>query len=244
MSGHSKWSTIKRQKQANDQARGKVFTKLANAITLSVREGGGIADPLTNVKLRFAVDKAKAANMPRINIERAIDRAMGKGDDHQLEEVLYEGFGPLGIAVLAEGVTDNKQRTVASVRNIFATHGGNLGQSGSVVYLFTKAGEMRVRKTLPVDTIFDIIATHGALDLEEIEDAFIITTPADKMHEIRIAIEKANGIVEESELIYSPTSEVFISDKENSEKILGFLQALDDVDDIHKIHTNAKIQSP
>lgn len=240
MSGHSKWSTIKRQKQANDQARGKVFTKLANAITLSVREGGGIADPLTNVKLRFAVDKAKAANMPRINIERAIDRAKGKGDSQQLEEVLYEGFGPFGIAVLAEGVTDNKQRTVASVRNVFATHGGNLGQSGSVAYLFTKAGELRVRKTVSVDTIFDLIVSHGAYDLEQLEDSYLITTPADKLHEIRSLLEKENVIVEENEVIYRPITEILVSDKENSVKVLHFLQALDDLDDIHKIHTNAK----
>src|SRR5664279_1489145 len=145
MSGHSKWKTIKRQKGANDQKRGQIFTKLSNAISIAVREGGGVADPESNFRLRLAIEAARSANMPKENIERAIERAANK-QGSGLEEAVYEGFGPGGFSVIVEAFTDNKQRTVAEVKNIFNKNGGNIGSQGSVMYQFDKKGMVMVDK--------------------------------------------------------------------------------------------------
>src|SRR5579883_2068871 len=170
MSGHSKWATIKRQKGANDAKRGVLFTKLSNAISVAVRQGGGVADPTQNFRLRLAVDAARNANMPKENIERAISRASGK-DAKAFEEVVYEGFGPGGISVIIEAATDNKNRTTPEVKSIMEKNGGTMGQMGSVAYQFQLIGRITLQKgEKSLDDIFMEAAELGAQDVEEGED--------------------------------------------------------------------------
>lgn len=174
MSGHSKWSTIKRQKGANDAKKGQQFTKLSIAITLAVKQGGGIGDPNMNPKLRLAVDAARNANMPKDNIERAIERASGKNAS-EMTEVLYEGFGPGGISVIVEAITDNKQRTTPEIKSIFDKNGGTLGVQGSVGYQFEQKGQITVGKNgHSFDDVFLIAVEQGADDVEDIEEEFVI----------------------------------------------------------------------
>src|SRR3989344_567071 len=180
MSGHSKWSTIKRQKGAADIRRGQAFTKLANAIIVAVRDGGGIADPSSNFKLRLAIDAARSANMPKDNIERAIERAAGR-QGGAVEEVVYEGFGPGGFAVVVDAVTDNKQRTVSEVKNVFEKHGGRLGTPGVAAYQFQQKGLITISKNeKTIDDIFLLAADCGAEDIEETgAEVFIYTKTED-----------------------------------------------------------------
>src|SRR5258708_2782024 len=180
MSGHSKWATIKRQKGTNDEKRGAVFTKLSKAITIAVKQGGGIPDPNQNFKLRLAIDSARNANMPKDNIQRAIEHAAGKQAD-TLEEVVYEGFGPGGISIIVEAMTDNKNRTTSEIQNIFNKNGGNMAQMGAVAYQFQQLGRIIVaREGKSVDDIFLEAADAGALDVEEADnEVFIYTKPSD-----------------------------------------------------------------
>ena len=174
MSGHSKWAQIKRQKGINDQKRGKTFTKLGNAITISVRQGAGVGDPNQNFRLRLAIDAARAANMPKENIERAIERAKGaKAGD--LEEVIYEGFAPGGVSVIIEAATDNSMRTTSEIKSIFNKAGASFGQPGSVAYQFKHVGQVIIKKgTKSFDDIFALALDSGAEDLEEAGDEVFI----------------------------------------------------------------------
>lgn len=239
MSGHSKWSTIKRQKGANDQARGKLFTKLASNISIAVREGGN-ADPDHNIRLRFAIEKAKTVNMPKENIARAIDRGAGKGKDAlQLTEVVYEGFAPGGIAILAVGVTDNRQRTISQVKNIFNVSGGNLGSTGSVSYLFQKIGAIELGQGNRV--LDDLIATGmelGALDFAQEGESFYLYTPVEKLHSSVEQLQQKGWSVVEHEIIYKPTTEVALSEAADYDKVLHLTQELEALDDIHNAYTN------
>ena len=179
MSGHSKWATIKRQKGANDVKRGQLFTKLSKAVAIAVVQGGGVADPESNFRLRLAVEAARAANMPKENIERAIQRASAKQDAH-LEEIMYEGFGPGGFSVIVETFTDNKQRTVSEVKNIFNKNGGNMGAQGSVIYQFEKKGALTVEKSgKSLDEIFKLAAEAGAEDVEVADSEVLVYTKSD-----------------------------------------------------------------
>src|SRR5579859_1825548 len=174
MSGHSKWATIKRQKGANDAKRGVLFTKLSNAISVAVRQGGGVADPNQNFKLRLAVDSARTANMPKENIERAIERVAGK-DGKVFDEVVYEGFGPGGVSVIVEAATDNKNRTTPEIKSLFEKNGGTLGQMGSVAYQFQLMGKITLQKReKTLDEIFMEAAELGARDVEETENEIYI----------------------------------------------------------------------
>ena len=238
MSGHSKWSTIKRQKSANDATRGKIFTKLGSAITIAVKEGGS-ADREANFRLRLMMDKARQANMPRENIDRAIKRASGKtGESKELHEVLYEGFGPEGIAVLAEGVTDNKQRTASAVKNIFSAKGGHLAGVGSVVYQFTRVGEIHLGKVKSMDEMLEQALAAGALDIEEEPDRFIVYVSAADLAKVRDYFVNQHLSVLESELVYRPVNPIKVSDQATATKMLEFLSALDELDEIHKIYAN------
>lgn len=241
MSGHSKWSTIKRQKQSTDQARGQLFTKLANAITVAVKEGGS-DDPAANIRLRLMMDKARTANMPKSNIERAIQRAHGKDGTANLADVLYEGFGPGGVAIVAEGVTDNKQRTAAEVKNIFSRHGGTLGGVGSALYLFDHVGALSFEKQpIEFDTLFAAAVDAGAQNIEEEEDRWIVHTPPDKLISAKQQLEKNSFIPLEFELTYLPKSLLSLSDREMIDKNITLLRVLDEVADIHKVHANLDV---
>ena len=244
MSGHSKWSTIKRQKQVNDAARGQTFTKMANAITIAVKDSGGSSDPQTNFRLRLAIDKARQANMPKSNIDRAIDRAVGKGADGNLDEVVYEGFAPHNVAVLVEAVTDNRQRTIAAVRNVLVQGGGSLGRTGSVAYLFKKCGAIHLAKqNLDLDKILATAIECGAQDLEEDGQSFTFYCQATRLHELKECLITKNYQVLDAEITYRPGSWITISDATASQKLIDLLTQLEDLADVSKVHTNADFKT-
>lgn len=241
MSGHSKWATIKRQKGANDAKRGQLFTKLSSAITIAVRQGGGTTDPESNFRLRLAVEAARAANMPKENIERAIARASGKQAE-TLEEAVYEGFGPGGFSVVVEAFTDNKLRTVSEVKNIFNKNGGNMGAQGSVMYQFEKKGVITVDKAgKSLDDIFLIAADNGVEDIEEAgEEVLLYIKPEDitKVKDILVQ----NGLeVKTYELMFRPVVISQITDKSAAEKALSFIDKLESLDDVQKVYANFDI---
>lgn len=237
MAGHSKWSNIKRKKEKEDAKRGKVFTKLSRQITVAAREGGG--DPETNFRLRLAIDQARAANMPNDNIERAIKRGTGELEGAAFEEIVYEGYGPAGVAVLLEVMTDNRNRTASEVRHLFSRYGGNLGESGCVAWMFESKGQIRV----PADGIDEeelMLAAieAGAEDLERVDDVFEITTDPSALHAVQAALREANYPIAEAFLSRIPTTTVGIS-ADQAEKILALLEALEDHDDVQEVYTNA-----
>lgn len=243
MSGHSKWAQIKRQKGAADVKRGLAFTKLSIGITLAVRQGGGVSDPDQNFKLRLAVDAARNANMPKENIERAIERAAGK-QGAAVEEAVYEGFGPKGISIIVEAATDNKNRTTSEVQNIFNKNGGNMGQMGSVAYQFQQFGMLIVEKgAKTLDDIFLLAADNGANDVEEVGDeVFVYSEPQDlgKLREIFI---KEGFVIKEAELIRKPINVIEVEDEESVQKIVNILDKLEELDDVHKVYSNFEISS-
>lgn len=235
MSGHSKWSTIKRQKGAKDAARGAVFTKLGNAIAVAARGG---TDPETNFTLRLAVDKAKAANMPAANIQRSIDRVKDKSAA-QLQEILYEGYGPGGTAILVECATDNINRTLPEVRNAFSKHGGNLAEKGSVAFQFERRGVVRVSGVNDDITMQALEA--GASDVQEDDGESLIYTAPTDLAKVRDTL-KDNGLeITEAELTYEPTNIIEITEADTARKIMNLMDALDEVDDITNTHTNFDI---
>lgn len=241
MSGHSKWSTIKRQKGANDAKRGQIFTKLSKVITLAVTQGGGVGDPDSNFKLRLAVEAARAANMPKENIERAISRASGK-QDANLEEATYEGFGPGGFSIIVETLTDNKQRTVAEVKNIFNKNGGSLGSEGSVAYQFEKKGAITVTKDgKTLDDIFLLAADSGAEDVEDAGEEVLVYSKPEDLAKSRSSLIDQGLTVTGAELIYKPIVMNEISDKESAEKALSFLDKMESLDDVQKVYANVDI---
>jgi len=242
MSGHSKWSTIKRQKGTNDQKRGQVFTKLSYTITTSVREGGGVTDPNSNFRLRLAIEEARAANMPKDNIKRAIDRASGR-QEGDIEEIFYEGFGPGGVSVIVEALTDKKQRTTAEVKNAFEKNGGSLGVSGSVMYQFEKKGLIVVLKNgKSLDEIFLIAADCFAEDIEEVDNEIIIYTKSEDLAKARLALQEKGLSIKEAHLFWKPNIVNTISDKEQAEKVIKFVDKLEELDDVNKVYTNFDIQ--
>jgi YebC/PmpR family DNA-binding regulatory protein len=241
MSGHSKWSTIKRQKGVTDQKRGQLFGKLSRAITMAVREGGGTTDPAFNFKLRLAIDKAKASNMPKDNIDRAVAKGAGTDADTHFEEVVYEGFGPSGVAIIVEGVTDKKQRTVAEVKNIFEKNGGTFGNSGSVSYLFNKVAELLVSKDgKNMDDILSIALEAGVDDVEEEEGKAIFDTAIPNFQNVQKALEEQGMAIEDAGIIYKPLSTMQVSEADK-EKVMQLLEKLEDHDDVQNVFTNADL---
>ena len=235
MSGHSKWETIKRQKGANDAKRGTLFTKLGNAIALAARAG---TDADTNFALRLAMDKAKAANMPSANIQRAIDRVKDKSAA-QLHEVLYEGYGPGGTAILVEAATDNLNRTFPEVRLAFSKHGGNIAEKGAVAFQFERKGVIRVTGT--GDDLMLQVLDAGAEDMQEEGEESIVYTDAKELAKVRDALNDAGIEILSAELTYVPNNTVVIDDAATAGKIMRLMDALDDQDDVTATHVNFDI---
>lgn len=238
MSGHSKWATIKRAKGAADLKRGLTFTKISNAITVAVRAGGGITDPNSNFKLRLAVDSARAVNMPKDNIERAIRRAQGK-QANEVEEVIYEGFAPEGISVIIEAATDNAMRTTSEIKSIFNKEGGNFGQPGSVTYQFEQKGRIIVGKNnKTIDELFEAAVESGAEDIEDVADKAIIQTAYSDLSSVRERLIKKGITPEVVEAIRKPLIPIIISDPEKLKRIANFLDKIEGLDDVQKVYSN------
>ena len=237
MSGHSKWSTIKREKGAKDAARGAVFTKLGNAIALAARGG---ADPSMNFTLRLAIDKAKAANMPNANIQRSIDRGSGKLGGEQIQEVLYEGYGSGGVAVLVETATDNTNRTYPEVKLAFSKHGGSIAEKGSVAFQFDQKGEIRVEQALTDDFMLQALDA-GAEDVRAEEDETIVQTAFADLAKVRDALKEQGVAIKEAELTYIPKNTVEITDEATAGKIMRMMDALEASDDVVNTHVNFEI---
>lgn len=238
MSGHSKWSTIKRQKGANDAKRGQLFTKLSMAITLAVKDGGGVSDPNGNPRLRLAIDAARGANMPKDNIDRAIQRAAGK-QASDVSEVVYEGFGPGGFSVIVEAVTDNKQRTTPVVKSAFEKNGGTIGNPGSVAYQFEQKGQVTVAKNShTLDDIYLIAADSGAEDVEDAGEEVFVYTTTQHLGKVRDSLNAQGLTVTGVELIRKPTVMTEISDPAVAEKALAFMDRIEDLDDVQKVYAN------
>jgi len=238
MSGHSKWSTIKREKGAKDAARGAVFTKLGNAIAMAARGG---TDPEMNFALRLAIDKAKAANMPSVNIQRAIDRIKDKSAA-QLQEVLYEGYGPGGTAIIVECATDNINRTYPMVKLAFSKHGGNIAEKGAVAFQFERKGSIRIAGT--GDELLMQVLEAGGEDMQEEDGESIVYTDAKDLAKVRQALQDAGVDIKEAELTYVPTNTVDVTDAETAGKIMRLMDALDDIDDVVNTHVNFDIDVP
>lgn len=238
MSGHSKWSQIKRQKAKTDVKKGLTFTKLANAITIAVKQGGGIADPNQNFRLRLVIDSARASNMPKENIERAIQRAIKK-DGRDIEEVVYEGFAPGGVAVIVEAVTDNSQRTTAEIKNIFNKSGGSFGQPGSVLYQFTQIGKITVEKSgNSFDKIFSIAAENGAGDIDEKDGNVFIFTTGSELSKMRDKLVQSGFKIMDAGLIRKPIITLEISDPQQLKTIESFLETINNLDDVQNVYSN------
>ncbi len=235
MSGHSKWSTIKREKGAKDAKRGAAFTKIGNQIAIAARAG---IDPASNSALAMAIEKAKAANMPLANIQRAIDRVADK-NAVQLEEAVYEAYGPGGIGLIIETATDNKNRTYPEVRTALTKNGGTMAESGSVAFQFTRKGVIRISQT-GEDTLL-LVLDAGADDAVEEDDGMTIYTEQKDLDKVRRGLIEAGLTVKEAELQYVPNMPVEVGETEIAEKVLKLLDAVDDLDDVVNVHTNAEI---
>jgi len=239
MAGHSKWANIKFRKAAQDAKRGKVFTKIIKEITVAARMGGG--DPDSNPRLRAAIDKGLGANMKRDNIENAIKRGTGELEGVNYEEVTFEGYAPSGVAVLVECMTDNNNRTVSEVRHAFTKFGGNMGTSGSVAYLFTKIGVMVYPEGSDEDTIMEAAIEAGADDVQTNDDGSIeVTTEWESFHEVKKALEDAGLAPEYAEIEQRASTTVELT-AEDGAKVLKLLDALEDLDDVQQVHSNAEI---
>ena len=239
MSGHSKWSTIKRKKGKADAARGKIFTKLIKELTVAAREGGGDRD--ANARLRSAVQAAKAANMPASNIEKAIKKGTGELPGVSYDQVSYEGYGPGGVAVLVETLTDNKNRAVSDVRNIFARHGGNLGEVGCVGWMFERRGVIQVdRGKVDEDQLLEIALEAGASDMSSEEDYFEVVTPFEKFDAVRKALDGKNIPMNQAELTMIPQTTIKLEGRQ-AEQMLKLMEELEDHDDVQKVYANFDI---
>ncbi|MGO9451466.1 MAG: YebC/PmpR family DNA-binding transcriptional regulator [Candidatus Binataceae bacterium] len=239
MSGHSKWSSIKHKKAARDAKRGKVFTKLIKEITIAARLGGG--DPNANPRLRTAIAAGKAQSMPNDNIDRAIKKGTGELGGTQPDEVVYEGYGPGGVAVMVEGLTDNRNRTVAELRFIFSRHGGNLGEANCVAWMFKKRGIITVEKNAAdEDKLLEIALDAGADDVQSDTDSFQVMTTPDKFNAVRDTIEKARIAIAHAETALVPENTVPVSGH-TAEQVLKLIEELEDHDDVQSVSANFDI---
>jgi YebC/PmpR family DNA-binding regulatory protein len=244
MSGHSKWAQIRRSKGVNDARRGQLFTRLGREIVVAVREGGG-GDPNANFRLRMAVQRARDANMPLDNIERTIKRALGGGEGNNLEEITYEGYGPGGTAILVQTLTENRNRTVAEVRNAFNKHAGNMGESGSVDWLFENKGVIDVAlKDKDPDELSLEAIDLGADDVEEAspdDDVLVVYSDPSEVEKVQQALEEHGYTVLKAERSLVPKTRVEISDEKVAHQVIRLLERLEDLDDVQNVHTNADI---
>jgi len=240
MSGHSKWATIKRKKGKADAERGKVFTKLIREITVVAREGGG--DPETNARLRSAIAAAKAANMPADNIKKAVMKGTGELPGVSYETANYEGYGPGGVAVLVDVLTDNKNRTVAEIRHLFTKNGANLGEAGCVGWMFQKRGYITVPKeNATEEDLLEIIVEAGAQDMEVGTDYYEITTPFIEFEKVRKALESKSIPIEDAEITMVPQTTVKLEGK-HAEQMLRLMEAIEDHDDVQNVYANFDIE--
>ena len=239
MSGHSKWATIHRKKGLIDAERGKVFQKIAKEIMIAARGTNGDIDQ--NAGLRVVVEKARAANMPKDNIQKAIDKAVGGGDGANLESIRYEGYAPGGVAIIVDCLTDNKNRSAMLVRSTLTKFGGNLGTSGSVSYMFHRKGVIEVENTYDFDKVMDIAIMNDALDVIDCEDVYTIYTDPNNFIQVKKALED-EGINEfvTSELTYVPDNTLELED-EKMEKLMNLVETLEDIDDVQDVYHNAKL---
>jgi YebC/PmpR family DNA-binding regulatory protein len=241
MSGHSKWATIKRKKGANDAARGRLFTRLIKEITIAARDGGGNVDH--NPRLRLAIDSAKSNNMPSDNIKRALQRGTGELPGVSYEEITYEGYGPGGVAILVEAVTDNANRTVSELRHLFSRHNGNLGQANSVAWMFSRRGTIVVPTAgskLSEDDIMNIILEAGAEDMQTESDGVTITTPPQAFETVKKSLEARGVTIEHAALQMVPKNTVKVSGKD-AEQLLKLMEAFDEHDDVQNVYANFDI---
>ena len=241
MAGHSKWSQIKRKKAVNDQKRGQIFTRIIRELAVAAREGGG--DPNFNPRLRLGVDAAKAANMPQENIDRAIKRGTGELAGVTYEEVVYEGYGPGGVALYIETLTDNQKRTVAAVRHILDKNGGNLGTAGSVAWQFDRVGTIYVASAgVDEDELFEAAVEAGADDVRSAGGEYVVTTGAASLHDVREALLRAGLAVASAQVTMVARNEVAVG-VGDSERLVRLLDALDDQDDVQQVHSNADLDA-
>ncbi|MBU4342591.1 MAG: YebC/PmpR family DNA-binding transcriptional regulator [Candidatus Omnitrophica bacterium] len=239
MSGHSKWASIKHKKAATDSKRGKVFTKLIKEITVAARHGGG--EPEKNPRLRTAIDRAKQANMPADNIDRAVKKGTGELEGVTYEEFTMEGYGPGGVAIMVEVMTDNKNRTAADVRTIFSKRNGNVAGAGSVSWIFEKKGYLEVeKKAVPEDKIMDIVLDAGAQDMQTEEDVYSIITDIKDFEKVKKAIEDSGIKVKSAEITMIPKSTMALTG-EKAKQILALVDALEDSDDVQNVYANLDV---
>jgi YebC/PmpR family DNA-binding regulatory protein len=239
MSGHSKWATIRRKKGAIDAKRGKIFTKLIREIQTAARMGGGSVDG--NPRLRLAVEKARSENMPKDTIQRAIQKGSGGGEGSNFEEVVYEGYGPGGVAILIEGLTDNRTRTVGEVRHAFSKHGGNLGAQGCVSHLFEKKGSI-VLEGVDGDALMEAALEAGADDVVEYEGSFTVVTRPSDLEGVKAALEKAGLTPKSAEITMQASTQVPLTG-EAAESMVKLAEALEDLDDVQNVHANFDISA-
>ena len=236
MAGHSKWANIKHRKARQDASRGKVWTKVIREITVAAKDG---PDPNDNPRLRLALEKANAANMPKDTIKRAIEKGSGTGETGELEEIVFEGYGPGGVAILVETMTDNRNRTVSDVRHAFSKFGGNLGTDGSVSYLFKKLGIIHINKNYSEEKLMENVIESGAQDFTEEDDFFEVTTDPNEFNTV-IDFFKKNGIEYINAELTLRADTLVDLDQDMSEKVLNIMEFMDDLDDVQEVHTNAE----
>lgn len=242
MSGHSHWATIRRKKEGNDAKRGQMFTKLAREIVIAAREGGG-GDPESNIRLRVAVDKARSLGMPKENIERAIKRGTGEDKSGEsFDEVTYEGYGPNGVAMIIEALTENRNRTVSAIRHVLSRQGGNLAESGSVAWQFERRGIISVPASYPFDKLFELAVEAGADDVieGEGENAHEVYTDATSMHAVQRALTENKVPVQEAELSMVPKNTISLEARDSAQ-ILKLVDLLEELDDVRKVYTNLDV---
>ena len=241
MAGHSKWKQIKRKKAVTDQKRGAVFTRLIREITIAAKQGGG--DPDGNARLRTAIDAAKAENMPLDNIERAVKKGTGELEGVSYEEVSYEGYGPGGAAILINATTDNANRTVAEIRNVFSRHGGNLGATNSVAWMFDRRGQVVLDATHgDEDTAMEVALEAGADDMTREGDVFVITCHPNQLHAVQEALKAKGLVVQSAELAMLPKSTVKVEGGD-AKRLLQLIEALEELDDVARVFSNFDIDA-
>lgn len=241
MAGHSKWAGIKHKKAAQDAKKGKAFTKVANMISVAARNG---SDPNTNPALALAIEKAKSVNMPKANIERAIKKGAGELGGETVEETIYEGYGPEGVALIIEVATDNRNRAISEIRAVLSKNNGSLASNGAVMYNFERRGQIIINnkaQNLTLEELEEAIIESGALDLEIDDDYSIVHTAPKDLMAVKKSLEDSKVVVDSVEISYIPKNKVEIDDKEKAEKIINLLETLGDLDDVTAVHSNFEI---
>lgn len=236
MAGHSKWANIKHRKAKQDAAKGKIFTKIIRELVSAAKQGD--PDPASNPRLRAAVEKAYSANMTKDTVKRAIERGAGGGENDNVQEITYEGYGLGGVAVLVETMTDNLNRTVGEVRHAFSKNGGNLGTSGSVAYLFSKRGEITISDLTLEDRVMEIALEAGATDIKNDGETLLVITEPDSFGAVMDALEQAEIKPENAEVTMSASTSADITDIEDAKKIMRMIEMLEDLDDVQDVYTN------